>query len=160
MITEITVCSKYMASLIQADRIISILDPDQKAEFYIDENFILRVNFDDVDTDDPYCRPINQDDAKQIVEFFTNIKNEDKEYHVMIHCYAGISRSLSTAMALCDRFEIDKTTISWLKQGVYGNSKLFIDGYPLVRDSEEQEVPLPQYPPNQLVYNLVKDTAI
>lgn len=69
---------------------------------------ILRLDFDDVgDTDDwfvdPHARNINNDQVADVVEFVLKHRNRKK---MVIHCFAGMSRSRSMAAAIAYVFRL------------------------------------------------------
>lgn len=67
--------------------------------------------------------------ALQIWNFLANVK----EKLLIIHCYAGISRSPSIAMAVADSLDIPRTSIIW-----------------------NEDLDPAQHPPNRHVYNCVR----
>lgn len=67
---------------------------------------VLNLNFDDVDKYEEHTwggklyqiYPISEDQAREIIEF----GERHKDYNLLIHCYAGKSRSVGVAQGLLD----------------------------------------------------------
>lgn len=67
---------------------------------------VLALEFDDTavgDAGNPGAKTISDEDALKAVKFFQNHLNESKK--IVIHCYAGMSRSRSMAGTLCLCFQ-------------------------------------------------------
>jgi len=65
---------------------------------------VLRLNFDDIaigDTDLENANSITPHQANEVVRFFDKHKDS---HRIIIHCFAGMSRSRSMAGALCKCF--------------------------------------------------------
>jgi predicted protein tyrosine phosphatase len=104
--------------------VISITDPgSDPAKFNIfpvmDEQDVLRLQFHDVDPswyedgDLLYgYRLMHSFDAAQIMPFLS-ARLRDGVTRLLIHCEAGLSRSPSTAMAICDYLGLDRCIMDW-----------------------------------------------
>jgi predicted protein tyrosine phosphatase len=68
---------------------------------------LLSLEFDDVqiaDANDPTAKNLTSKVAAKVIKFFADyVDNTDR---VVIHCFAGISRSRSMAAALCHCFDL------------------------------------------------------
>ena len=105
--------------------VISISDPDSdppqfKIFAVMDESCVLRLRFDDVDVS-RYCadelagwgyQVMLPYLAKQIPPFLRRMTEKGLD-SMLIHCEAGVSRSISTAMAICDSLNWDRAIIDW-----------------------------------------------
>ncbi len=128
MITKIHVRGRFEATRFDVPyrcAIISITDSgSDKPQFrqfcLMSEKHLLRLQFDDVDVSQYTaadlelfdCYPMSDYHAKQIPRFLRSIENEDLSA-LLIHCEAGISRSISTAMAICDALQWSRDVIDW-----------------------------------------------
>ena len=66
---------------------------------------VLRLAFDDVDTPmEPYIM-FSEPQARNIIEFAAMCHSEGIE-GILIHCYAGISRSSAIAKWIADRYQL------------------------------------------------------
>lgn len=84
-----------------ANRAISILSPETPHPRFpqLAEGAHLRLTFHDVVEDSPGVEGPRMQDAERLVAF---IRNWDKSGPMLIHCWAGISRSTASAYAaLC-----------------------------------------------------------
>lgn len=99
--------------------IISILNDERKyfpiLNSKISNNKFLKLAFDDVD-----CKInsdvvlVNENDILEIIKFIDELKNNDED--IIVHCYAGISRSSAVAMIvafiLTKDFEYAKSIVN------------------------------------------------
>ncbi len=135
-IERIHVRGRFEATRFDADYrllVISVSNPDSdKPKF---ERFcvmdkdkdVLSLRFDDVclrqwDREQlaelwPDCKPMHSYHAKQIKPFLASRLREGVST-VLIHCEAGLSRSPSIAMAICDCFELPREIIDWQGRNV------------------------------------------
>ncbi len=84
-----------------AKHVISILGPETPHRDFtgIDADQHLRLTFNDINAETPGLIPPNSTDAAKLVSF---IQNWDRKSPMLIHCWAGISRSTASAFtALC-----------------------------------------------------------
>lgn len=66
--------------------------------------------FDDVGPNDPHYTPMNEQQAKEMVDFFERIEGEDIDNRLLVvHCYAGICRSSAIAAAFCKYIDDEVT---------------------------------------------------
>lgn len=94
---------------------ISIVDPGSPLEFSSKYEDILRLEFSDIENSS-YLNPewieknniklFNKDMADQILSFFDKHKNNIDT--LVVHCYAGVSRSAAVASALCRNHGFNK----------------------------------------------------
>jgi len=90
--------------------VISITDPGRQANLKPGWADILRLQFNDVDPE--YLESLGNDaegkvlfteqQAKKVVSWINN--NKGKLYGVVVHCWAGISRSGAVAKFIADKF--------------------------------------------------------
>ena len=150
----IKVCSKSVAQalVLSGYKVISSLDPGDKAKLNCPEEDILRLGYDDLDEENVYSvgmegfRTINDDDCVKLWNFLRPFPDK-----LLVQCYAGISRSVSTAMAICDCLGIDKDEVEYLVRPdrTYGwDSSGKPVGDPVITK-------LPNFIPNKLVYNKI-----
>lgn len=81
---------------------------DREAKLHPNFADVLYLSFDDtgvelVGMEDKTAKKLTDDDIRKIVSFV--VKHMDKE-KLVIHCFAGISRSRSMAAAICDHFHL------------------------------------------------------
>jgi predicted protein tyrosine phosphatase len=90
--------------------VISIWDPEwierggvehQLRRRLADETRLHIVYFHDCSVEEPGRRLPSEDDLRQILTFAADLK---PEAHVLIHCWAGISRSTAVAYAILCQF--------------------------------------------------------
>lgn len=84
-----------------AKRVISILGPETPHRDFesIEREQHLRLTFNDINAETPGLISPNSSDAAKLVAF---IENWDGKTPLLIHCWAGISRSTASAFtALC-----------------------------------------------------------
>jgi predicted protein tyrosine phosphatase len=82
-----------------AKSVISILSPDTPHRDFLGIDKHLRLTFNDINAAVPGLTAAQSSDAVQMVEF---IQNWDRASPLLIHCWAGISRSTASAFAaLC-----------------------------------------------------------
>jgi predicted protein tyrosine phosphatase len=135
MIERIHVRGRFEATRIDVPYrllVISITDSEAdlaqfKCYAVADDKDVLRLCFHDIDpTSHEYDfesmyedeitarrnRPMNPFHAKQIMPFLKS-RLRDGVSVLLVHCEAGISRSISTAMALCDGLGLDRSIIDW-----------------------------------------------
>ena len=99
----IIVCGLHTAQT-QIDRngaksVIGILGPETPHPEYTGINNHLKLTFNDINADTPGLVSPQEHDAKRLITF---IKNWDQKQPMLIHCWAGISRSTASAFAaLC-----------------------------------------------------------
>lgn len=83
--------------------VISITDPKQALAKISNPSDILRVQFLDITEDllEPAWENslFTSEIAKDIASFILNKHKEDKSYHLIVHCEAGVSRSAAVALA-------------------------------------------------------------
>lgn len=156
MINKITVCSKKKAEQLNLNdyKVLSILDPDDWANLDTAEKNVLRVNFDDCEEGEYDFVLFTEAQAKRIWDFVLDLNNDDKDYKLVCHCRAGLSRSVSTAIAIVEILNIDRSNVVWLKKNSYN---LNFGWFEATESGEDDMLPLPDKAPNQFVYNtLVK----
>ena len=84
-----------------ARSVIGVLGPETPHPTYrgIDANRHLRLTFNDINEETEGMKAATADDAVRLVAF---IKEWDRQDPMLIHCWAGISRSTASAFAaLC-----------------------------------------------------------
>lgn len=122
----------YSALIEESAIIISITDvSDSDATFFINPNIkgILRLKFDDVESDTP--NHISREQAKEIIEFVS--QHMDNIDLVIVHCGAGISRSAGVCAALmliingsdkeifeCSKYCPNRTCYRYILDAYYG----------------------------------------
>jgi predicted protein tyrosine phosphatase len=99
----IIVCGLHVAQfqidLHKAKSVIGILGPETPHPEYRGIDNHLKLTFNDINVDTPGLIPPRAQDAKRLVTF---IENWDQKQPMLIHCWAGISRSTASAFAaLC-----------------------------------------------------------
>jgi predicted protein tyrosine phosphatase len=85
----------------KAKHVISILGPETPHRDFtgLDRSQHLRLTFNDINTETPGLLAPNSSDAAKLITF---IKAWDRTSPMLIHCWAGISRSTASAFtALC-----------------------------------------------------------
>jgi predicted protein tyrosine phosphatase len=91
---------------------ISIYDNEQQVAPRINHPLWyagIQLQFDDVDFDHPEMKlqVIRPDHAKQIVEFVVDLHQIERSIDLIIHCYAGISRSAGVGKWINDTFKLE-----------------------------------------------------
>lgn len=70
----------------------------------------LMLVFDDVDTTDLRIirdlNPITQDQCEEIINFVLDLHRDPLELNLIIHCFAGVSRSAGVGMWVNDAFKL------------------------------------------------------
>jgi predicted protein tyrosine phosphatase len=98
----------------RAKSVISILGPETPHRNFIgiERDKHLRLTFNDINTDTPGLIAPHAGDATLLVDF---IRAWDRANPMVIHCWAGISRSTASAFAaLCVlRPEADEMELAW-----------------------------------------------
>lgn len=99
----IIVCGLHVAQsqidLHGAKSVIGILGPETPHPGYSGIDNHLRLTFNDINADTPGLISPREQDAKRLISF---IENWDQKQPMLIHCWAGISRSTASAFAaLC-----------------------------------------------------------
>ncbi len=99
----IIVCGLHVAQsqidLHGAKSVIGILGPETPHPGYSGVDNHLRLTFNDINDDTPGLISPREQDAKRLISF---IENWDQKQPMLIHCWAGISRSTASAFAaLC-----------------------------------------------------------
>ena len=81
-----------------AKSVIGILSPESVHPVYdgIAPEQHLRLSFNDIDAESPGLQTVQTSDAEKLVSF---IRGWKKDAPLLIHCWAGISRSTATAFA-------------------------------------------------------------
>ena len=109
--------------------IISIIDPENPENLFNDRPWIkgiLRLEFDDVEDVEGVDREryihMNEDQAKEIVDFAYKHYNNVKRF--LIHCEAGASRSAAVAVALSEHFEKHDNNI-WNDRRYHPNNHVY-----------------------------------
>lgn len=111
--------------------VISVSDPDSdkpvfdSCQIMCKEKDVLSLRFDDVDVgryeagdlEQFGCYPMLSYHAKQIKPFLAS-RLRDGVNVVLIHCEAGLSRSPSIAMAICDCLKLPRQIIDWQGRNV------------------------------------------
>jgi predicted protein tyrosine phosphatase len=82
---------------------------------------ILRLYFDDYEFPGPGRKLMEDNQAAEIWEFVRKVW--DKVDLLMVHCYAGISRSSAVAMAISDKYQPDQS--NFFKQLYSPNSLVY-----------------------------------
>lgn len=122
----------YSALIEEKAIIISITDvSDSDATFFVNPNIkdILRLKFDDVESDTP--NHISREQAKRIIEFVSQHINDIDL--ILVHCGAGISRSAGVCAALmliingndrdifeCSKYCPNRTCYRYVLDAYYG----------------------------------------
>lgn len=147
MLKSIKVSSKRRAESMDlaGHKVISILDPNDYAELKLDEQHILRLNFDDVEEDDYEFDRMLPVQGKAILDFVYKVLALPEGYDLLIHCHAGLSRSVSIAIAIKEILDFSGP-LHWYKQ------ELDLDW---ITDSVLPLVKLPDIAPNKHVYKTV-----
>ncbi len=99
----IIVCGLHVAQsqidLHQAKSVIGILGPETPHPGYSGIENHLKLTFNDINADTPGLISPREQDAKRLITF---IEEWDQKQPMLIHCWAGISRSTASAFAaLC-----------------------------------------------------------
>lgn len=99
----IIVCGLQVAQsqvdLHQAKSVIGILGPETPHPQYSGIDNHLKLTFNDINIDTPGLISPREQDARRLISF---IENWDQKQPMLIHCWAGISRSTASAFAaLC-----------------------------------------------------------
>ncbi len=99
----IIVCGLHVAQsqidLHGAKSVIGILGPETPHPAYSGIDNHLKLTFNDINADTPGLISPREQDAKRLISF---IENWDMKQPMLIHCWAGISRSTASAFAaLC-----------------------------------------------------------
>ncbi len=99
----IIVCGLHVAQnqidLHGAKSVIGILGPEMSHPDYTGINNHLKLTFNDINADSPGLISPRIADAKRLITF---IEDWDQKEPMLIHCWAGISRSTASAFAaLC-----------------------------------------------------------
>lgn len=99
----IIVCGLHAAQsqidLHQAKSVIGILGPETPHPGYSGIENHLKLTFNDINADTPGLISPREQDAKRLITF---IEEWDQKQPMLIHCWAGISRSTASAFAaLC-----------------------------------------------------------
>ncbi len=83
---------------LKAKSVIGILSPETPHPVYegILPEHHLRLTFNDIDNETPGLKTVQMTDAEKLVSF---IRAWKKDAPLLIHCWAGISRSTATAFA-------------------------------------------------------------
>lgn len=82
-----------------AKSVIGILGPETPHPQYSGIDNHLKLTFNDINIDTPGLISPREQDAKRLISF---IENWDQKQPMLIHCWAGISRSTASAFAaLC-----------------------------------------------------------
>ena len=90
--------------------IISITDIAPANLNQWDESDILRLSFIDIEENIEEYNPniiFSKDIAKQIIEFIKKFENEDTKEEVVVHCFAGVSRSAGVAKFIAERYGLE-----------------------------------------------------
>ena len=96
----ITICRKSEVHKVCEDHkishVISTLDPYDKitAPSFVDGHLLL--NFDDIEYDDDQYSP-KAEHVAEILEWSSQLKDDDR---LLVHCWAGVSRSTALALAI------------------------------------------------------------
>lgn len=69
-----------------------------KSKYCVD---VLTLYFDDIDRDTPGLKMFTSEQAAEIVNF---VKQHEKVAKIIVHCYAGESRSAAVAQAIAEEF--------------------------------------------------------
>jgi predicted protein tyrosine phosphatase len=99
----IIVCGLNVAQiqidLHNAKSVIGILGPETPHPQYSNIGNHLKLTFNDINIDTPGLISPREQDAKRLISF---IESWDQKQPILIHCWAGISRSTASAFAaLC-----------------------------------------------------------
>jgi predicted protein tyrosine phosphatase len=99
----IIVCGLHVAqtqiNLHNAKSVIGILGPETPHPQYNSIDNHLKLTFNDINVDTPGLISPREQDAKRLI---TYIEKWDQKQPMLIHCWAGISRSTASAFAaLC-----------------------------------------------------------
>lgn len=83
---------------LNAKSVIGILSPETPHPIYdgILPEHHLRLTFNDIDNETPGLKTVQMTDAEKLVSF---IQQWNRAAPMLIHCWAGISRSTATAFA-------------------------------------------------------------
>lgn len=99
----IIVCGLHVAQsqidLHGAKSVIGILGPETPHPNYNGIDSHLKLTFNDINAETPGLISPREQDAKRLISF---IEKWDQKHPILIHCWAGISRSTASAFAaLC-----------------------------------------------------------
>ena len=85
--------------------VISISDPTMRKEVKLNPNwrYKLELDFHDIDTEFKGFTLFNTDMAKQIIDYVKDMISKDIDV-IVVHCWAGQSRSKAVAKFISDYF--------------------------------------------------------
>jgi predicted protein tyrosine phosphatase len=114
----IIVCPLHAAPALVASRMashaVSLLSPESQFPVFpsLGDGQHLKLTLHDITSHSPGLVPPGANDAKRLVEF---VRGWDAERPMLIHCWAGISRSTASAFtALCMmRPKDDEMDLAW-----------------------------------------------
>ena len=67
---------------------------------------VLRLEFDDIDTEEEPYILFNEAHANRIIEFVTEVRDGHEIEGILVHCQAGISRSAAVAKWIAERYQL------------------------------------------------------
>ncbi len=143
LVTSVQEAVKYVLKHIQYEyakktdtyAVISIQDPGGFGFEFTEGRYckgVLTLYFDDVEEAGGGCRLINKSQAKQIINFIQEHQDVDT---LLIHCYAGVSRSRAVGVFAREMLNIPPTKDVVFNDYVYF---LLVHTAEELKESEEQ----------------------
>ena len=77
--------------------------------------------YDDIKEKFPQAVLFSEDHAKTIVSFLDEIKKDDQDFDLVVHCSAGISRSGAVGTFACDYFGLNYEKFLWKNPYIMAN---------------------------------------
>lgn len=66
---------------------------------------VLRLEFDDIDTEEEPYILFSEQQGREVIEF-ANFAATNGTEGILVHCYAGVSRSAAVAKWIADRYQL------------------------------------------------------
>jgi predicted protein tyrosine phosphatase len=88
--------AQFQIDLHKAKSVIGILGPETPHPVYTNIDNHLKLTFNDINADAPGLVSPSEQDAKRLISFVETWNQNDP---LLIHCWAGISRSTASAFA-------------------------------------------------------------
>jgi predicted protein tyrosine phosphatase len=96
---------EYARKLSVPEIMISITDIKLADLQYWDECDLLRLEFIDVEVIDKFC--FTKEMANQIIDFVNRFENKPNKDEIIVHCFAGVSRSAGVAKWIAEKYDLD-----------------------------------------------------